>query len=191
MQNLVVSQESPNPACEFAGLHFFGLRNSGNFRAMCNFLKFSNYRKPKNDIRYNGSKGSKTHQKNLYAKDLINTKNRGLGLCRTNLESFMGSLGGHTRKLTSERPKVGKIQVLEKDNKIVNFIMTSMVGAKETGVDCKNFWEQTFASFLEWNFGLEFSDPRGIWRIRLITAGICRICQICPATLNIKLNCNF
>ena len=56
---------------------------------------------------------------------------------------------------------------------------------------CKIFWEQNFASFLERNFGLEFAEPGGIWRIRQITAEICRICQICPATLKIKLNCNF
>ena len=41
-------------------------------------------------------------------------------------------------------------------------------------VDSKNFSEHTFASFLEWNFGLEFADPRGIWRIRRITAEIFR-----------------
>ena len=62
---------------------------------------------------------------------------------------------------------------------------------KTPALESKNFWEQTFASFLEWNFGLEFADPRGIWRIRRITAEICRICQICPATLKIKLNFNF
>ena len=58
-------------------------------------------------------------------------------------------------------------------------------------LDCKIFWEQTFASFLEWNFGLEFAEPVEIWRIRQITAEICRIPQICPATVRIKLNCNF
>ena len=61
----------------------------------------------------------------------------------------------------------------------------------KTVLDCKIFWEQTFASFLERNFGLQFAVPRGIWRIRKITAEICRICQICPATLKIKLNCDF
>ena len=55
----------------------------------------------------------------------------------------------------------------------------------------KIFSEQTFASLLEWNFDLEFVETRGIWRIRQITAGICRICQILTATLKIKLNCNF
>jgi hypothetical protein len=59
------------------------------------------------------------------------------------------------------------------------------------GVDCKIFWEQTLASFLERNFGLQFAVPRGIWRIRQIAAEICRICQIFTATLRIKLNCNF
>ena len=59
------------------------------------------------------------------------------------------------------------------------------------GVDCKIFWEQIFASILEWNFGLEFAEPGGIWRIRQIIAEICRIWQICLATLRIKLNCNF
>ena len=43
-------------------------------------------------------------------------------------------------------------------------------------VDCKIFWEQNFASFLERNFGFEFAEPGGIWRIRQITAEICRIC---------------
>ena len=46
---------------------------------------------------------------------------------------------------------------------------------KGRGVDCKIFWEQTLASFLEGNFGLQFAVPRGIWRIRQITAEICRI----------------
>ena len=59
-----------------------------------------------------------------------------------------------------------------------------------TTLDCKIFWDQTFASFLERNFGLQFAEPGGIWRIRQITAEICRICQICQATLKIKLNCN-
>ena len=40
------------------------------------------------------------------------------------------------------------------------------------GVDCKIFWEQIFASFLEWNFGLEFAESGEIWRIRQITAEI-------------------
>ena len=48
----------------------------------------------------------------------------------------------------------------------------------DSAVDCKIFWEQTFASFFFWIFGLEFAVPRGIWRIRRITAEICRICQI-------------
>ena len=59
------------------------------------------------------------------------------------------------------------------------------------GLNCKIFWKQTFASFLERNFSLEFAEFGGIWRIRQITAEICRICQICPATLKIKLSCNF
>ena len=58
-----------------------------------------------------------------------------------------------------------------------------------TDLDCKIFWEQAFASFLQRNFGLQFTEPGGIWRIRRITAEICRICQIFPATLKIKLNC--
>ena len=45
-----------------------------------------------------------------------------------------------------------------------------------SGTDCKIFWEHNFASFLERNFGLEFAGPSGIWRIRQITAEICRIC---------------
>ena len=57
-------------------------------------------------------------------------------------------------------------------------------------LDCKIFSEQAFASFLERDFGLEFAEPSGIWRIRQITAEICRICQICRASLKIKLNCN-
>ena len=57
-------------------------------------------------------------------------------------------------------------------------------------LDCKIFSQQTFASFLERNFGLEFAVPRGIFRIRQITAEIHRIPQIFPATLKIKLNCN-
>ena len=32
----------------------------------------------------------------------------------------------------------------------------------------KIFWEQTFASFLERNFGFQFAEPGGIWRIRQI-----------------------
>jgi hypothetical protein len=53
-------------------------------------------------------------------------------------------------------------------------------GKKRAGgvLDRKIFWEQTFASFLESNFALEFAEPGGIWRIRQITAEICRICQI-------------
>ena len=46
------------------------------------------------------------------------------------------------------------------------------------GLDCKIFWEHTLASFLEWNFRLEFAESGGIWRIRQNIAGICRICQI-------------
>ena len=57
-------------------------------------------------------------------------------------------------------------------------------------LDCKIFWEQNLASFFFGHFGLQFAVPRGIWRIGQITAVICRICQICPATLKIKLNCN-
>ena len=57
-------------------------------------------------------------------------------------------------------------------------------------LDCKIFWEQTFANFLERNFGLQFAEPGEIWRIRQIPAEICRICQICPATLKINLNCD-
>jgi hypothetical protein len=30
------------------------------------------------------------------------------------------------------------------------------------GLDSKNFWGTDFLSFLEWNFGFEFADPRGI-----------------------------
>jgi hypothetical protein len=52
------------------------------------------------------------------------------------------------------------------------------------------FWDQAFASFLEMNFGLQLAEPGGIWRIRQITAEICRICQICRATIKIKQNCN-
>jgi hypothetical protein len=53
---------------------------------------------------------------------------------------------------------------------------------KPPNLDCKIFWEQNFASFLERNFGLEFAGSGGIWRIRQIIAEICRICRICPAT---------
>ena len=62
---------------------------------------------------------------------------------------------------------------------------------QSNGLDCKIFWEHTFASSIERNFGFQFAEPGEIWRIRQITAEICRICQICPATLKIKLNCNF
>ena len=54
--------------------------------------------------------------------------------------------------------------------------MNSKIRPTAPQVDCKIFLEQTFASFLEWNFGLEFAEPGGIWRIQQITAGICRIC---------------
>ena len=30
------------------------------------------------------------------------------------------------------------------------------------GLDGKNFWEENFAKFLEWNFGLEFAENRGV-----------------------------
>jgi acetone carboxylase gamma subunit len=39
-------------------------------------------------------------------------------------------------------------------------------------VDRKNFLEMASARFLECNFGLEFADPRGIWKIRQITPEI-------------------
>ena len=58
-------------------------------------------------------------------------------------------------------------------------------------LDSKNFLEGSLAKFLEWGFGLEFKDPRGFWGIRRAIAEIWRVCQICPATVKIKLNCSF
>jgi hypothetical protein len=34
------------------------------------------------------------------------------------------------------------------------------------------FWSRLFLYFSEWNFGLEFDDPRGVWKIRGITPEI-------------------
>ena len=39
MQNLVVSQESPNSPCEFVGLHFFEVEKLGKFLGIVQFLK--------------------------------------------------------------------------------------------------------------------------------------------------------
>jgi hypothetical protein len=58
------------------------------------------------------------------------------------------------------------------------------------GQSVRFFGNRFLQVLLERNFGLQFAFPRGIWRIRQITAEICRICQICPATLKTNLNCN-
>ena len=42
-------------------------------------------------------------------------------------------------------------------------------------LDCKIFWEQNCANFLERGFGLGFKGSGGMWRIRQINAGIWRI----------------
>ena len=53
------------------------------------------------------------------------------------------------------------------------------------------FWNRLLQVFFFSIFGLEFAETGKIWRIRQITAEICRICQIFRATLRIKLICNF
>ena len=76
------------------------------------------------------------------------------------------------------------------DHSSIKFLTQKIV--QQTRVlNGKIFLEQTLASFLERNFGFQFAEPGGIWRIRRIIAEICRICQIRQATLRIKLNCNF
>ena len=44
------------------------------------------------------------------------------------------------------------------------------------GQSVRFFGNRFLQVLLERNFGLQFAFPRGIWRIRQITAEICRIC---------------
>ena len=89
-----------------------------------------------------------------------------------------------------ERVELEKAETVEKFRLEISELKESE-NRDNIALDCKIFWEQIFASFLERNFSLQFAEPGGIWRIRQITAVICSICQICPATLKIKLNYKF
>jgi hypothetical protein len=51
--------------------------------------------------------------------------------------------------------------------------------------------EQDFASFLEWNFGLEFADPPGVLKIRQIAPENFWNLANTPAMVKINLYCNF
>ena len=53
-------------------------------------------------------------------------------------------------------------------------------------LDSKNFWIRLLQVFFHRILANKFADPRGIWRIRQITPEICRICQICPASVKIN-----
>ena len=51
LQDLVVSQESPNSSREFSGLHFFWVGNLGKFLGCLQFLKIFLWGVSKNDVR--------------------------------------------------------------------------------------------------------------------------------------------
>ena len=97
-------------------------------------------------------------------------------------------------KILEFKAKLNKTRRNSKINSYLNDLRNrgsfqKMIGAHVQ--DSKIFWQQNFASFLEWNFGLQFAHPRGIWVIRQITAGIFRGLANLRCHVKINLSCNF